>query len=619
MKYVQRVVLIFFAAMIQFSCNSKSVEIKGEFKEWHKITFEFNGPHSSELSTPNPFLDYRLNATFTNGDKSYIVPGFYAADGNAAETSAAGGNRWQVRFCPDATGEWHYRLSFRTGRYIAVSDSADEGMPVAGDGMAGTFTVGPADTEGPFSKGKLRYIGQRYLQYAETGAYFLKAGADSPENFLAYGDFDGTYYAGNGRRRMGEAEPNQTLHRYVPHAGDWREGDPAWQNGKGKNIIGALNYLASEGMNSVYFLTMNFHGDGKDVWPWIDPYERTRFDCSKLDQWEMVFDHMDRLGIMLHVVTQETENELVLDNGYTGVLRKLYYRELIARFGHHLALTWNLGEENGPAPFTLNAQNDEMRKQMAEYIKTHDPYQNFVVVHTHSNRESRDPILTPLVGFKYIDGPSFQIGNAQNVHRDMIYWINTSAGSNKQWVCCLDEIGGADTGVKPDIDDPGHDWVRINALWGNLMAGGAGCEWYFGYKYAHNDLNCEDWRSRARMWHQSKIAIDFFINHVPFAEMYAADQLVSGRENWCFAKPGDLYVIYLPEGGTTQIKLEEGTYRVNWYNPRVGGDLLNGPIQRINGPGIKTIGSPPHDPSKDWVVLVQNETYQQKRGGSDAF
>ena len=37
-------------------------------------------------------------------------------------------------------------------------------------------------------------------------------------------------------------------------------------------------------------------------------------------------------------------------------------------------------------------------------------------------------------------------------------------------------------------------------LWGNLMAGGAGVEWYFGYTFPHNDLNCENWRNRDHMW-----------------------------------------------------------------------------------------------------------------------
>ena len=51
------------------------------------------------------------------------------------------------------------------------------------------------------------------------------------------------------------------------------EGDPDWGDGKGRGIIGALNYLASQHVNSIYFLTMNVGGDGKDVWPWIGPID----------------------------------------------------------------------------------------------------------------------------------------------------------------------------------------------------------------------------------------------------------------------------------------------------------------------------------------------------------
>lgn len=103
------------------------------------------------------------------------------------------------------------------------------------------------------------------------------------------------------------------------------------------------------------------------------PTDHTRFDCSKLDQWEIVFEHMQRKGVLLHVVTQETENERLLDDGDTGPLRKLYYRELIARFAHHPALVWNLGEENGPAEFSPNGQTSEQQKAMSNYLKASDP------------------------------------------------------------------------------------------------------------------------------------------------------------------------------------------------------------------------------------------------------
>ena len=87
----------------------------------------------------------------------------------------------------------------------------------------------------------------------------------------------------------------------------------------------------------------------------------------------------------MHIVTQETENEKMLDDGDTGPMRQLYYRELIARFGHHLGLVWNLGEENGPAGFSPNGQTSEQQKAMTKFIKETDPYKHPILLHTHSH------------------------------------------------------------------------------------------------------------------------------------------------------------------------------------------------------------------------------------------
>ncbi|MGH7199712.1 MAG: DUF5060 domain-containing protein, partial [Planctomycetaceae bacterium] len=351
---------------------AEEAELSGELKTWHRVTLTFAGPQSGETASPNPFRDYRLMVTFRHGDRSIAVPGFYAADGDAAESGAETGSKWRVHFAPDEEGEWTWTASFRTHQDIAISSDDNAGQPTAFDGATGSFTVAATDKRGRDHRGqgRLRYVGRRYLQFAQTGEFFLKGGADSPENFLAYADFDGTSQAGKKQARTGEALPTG-LHHYQPHVRDWNEGDPTWRDGKGKGIIGALNYLASQDMNSVYFLTMNVGGDGKDVWPWTAADVRDRFDCSKLDQWEIVFSHMDRLGIMLHVVTQEQENDQLLDGGELGTLRKLYYRELIARFGHHLAVTWNLGEENTNTP--------NQRKAFCRYLRETDPYDHPIV------------------------------------------------------------------------------------------------------------------------------------------------------------------------------------------------------------------------------------------------
>ncbi len=573
-----------------YSQDSK-VSIEGELKKWHKVTLSFTGEELAENGDENPFLDYRLNVTFTNNNKTYVIPGFYAADGNAGETSADRGNVWRVRFTPDAIGEWTYQVSFRKGKAIAVNDDPNKGEAVLFDGLKGNFSIEKSDKTGRDfrGKGRLSYTDTGYLQFQETKDYFLKGGADSPESFLGYYEFDQT----------------PPSHKYEPHAKDWKTGDPTWKNGKGKNIIGALNYLSSEDMNSVYFLTMNVQGDGKDVWPWNDVNERYRFDCSKLDQWEVVFDHMDTLGLMLHIVTQETENELLLDIGQLKVQRKLYYRELIARFSHHLGITWNLGEENGPLHWTPKGQDDKDRKAMAKYIKTHDPYKNLVVLHTHAGSKSQEVFLDPLLGFEYLDGPSMQTSKPKNVHDRIVRFVDVSKKSGKRWVICQDEIGPADTGAKPDADDPEHNEIRSQVLWGNLMAGGAGVEWYFGYRFAHNDLKCEDWRSRDLLWDQTKHALDFFQKYVPFTKMQSADGLTDNPDDYVFAENGSTYVVYLPKVVETKINLYgfNSKFAVKWYNPRTGGSLVKGTVKTIKGGRAVSIGLPPNN-DKDWVALL---------------
>src|SRR5688500_12362741 len=78
-----------------FTAKSQTV-VSGSLMKWHKVTLTFNGVNTCENASPNPFTDYRLNVTFTKGAKTYVVPGYYAASGAAANTGATCGNKWRV-------------------------------------------------------------------------------------------------------------------------------------------------------------------------------------------------------------------------------------------------------------------------------------------------------------------------------------------------------------------------------------------------------------------------------------------------------------------------------------------------------------------------------------------
>ncbi|MGQ9504002.1 MAG: DUF5060 domain-containing protein [Thermogutta sp.] len=604
------------------SSDDARVTISGELKRWHKVTLDLVGPFARERDTdPNPFTDYNFTVEFRHesGEPDYMVPGYFAADGRAAETSAEAGNCWRAHLAPDKPGVWHYRISFLKGKHAAIGGKG-EPLPTY-HGLTGQFVVAETDKTGPDfrAKGRLAYVGKHHLQFQGSKEFFLKAGADAPETFLAYEDFDGTI----------ATKANAPLHKWAPHIRDWRPGDPTWKGGKGKGIIGALNYLASKGVNAFSFIPYNAGGDGDNVWPFVERNDKFHYDCSKLDQWGIVFDHATSLGLYLHFKLQEremddnrqAEKEKVvpesLDGGALGPERKLYCRELIARFAHNLALNWNIGEENTQSP--------EEQRAMIRYLWETDPYKHHIVIHTFPNWQDR--VYPQLLGSKsLLTGASLQ-NSWHEVHQRTLQWVQASAKAGRPWVVANDEQGPANLGVPPDPGYAGFDGVarskdyhrgytlhdiRKATLWGNLMAGGAGVEYYFGYQLPQNDLICEDYRSRDQSWDYCRIALEFFSKFgVPFWKMTNANSLIGNTKNdnsrYCLASPGEVYVVYLPNGGSCDLDLsgDSGTFAVKWYDPRRGGELQDGSVKQVAGGKKVSLGRSPAEETEDWVVLVR--------------
>jgi len=597
-KHLKMLVSFICFILVAAICSQtvSGAQISGELKKWHKVTITFDGPQTGETADPNPFLYYRLNVTFEHqgSGKSYTVPGYYAADGNAANTSADSGNKWRVHFAPDRVGTWKYSVSFSKGQNVAVSEEKNAGESAGFmDGQSGTFNIAPTDKTGRDFRGKglLQYVGKHHLRFAETGEYFLKCGADAPENFLAYKDFDGDFKS--------DGHKDNFIKDWAPHIKDWKPGDPTWQNGKGKGMIGAINYLASKGMNVFSFLTLNIIGDDQNVFPYTIYNERLRMDVSRLDQWEIVFEHGTRLGMYLHFKTQEAENQRLLDDGDTGIERKLYYRELIARFSHHLALNWNLGEEIGSWG-NVKGQDTAQKQAMAQYFYDHDPYCHHIVIHNGENHYDLLGDASKLTGFSLqTNKPDFS-----RVHDQTKNYINRSVEAGKPWVVACDEPGDASHGLITDAEDPTRDNARKNALWGNIMAGGAGVEWYFGYQHPHSDLTCQDWRTREKVWTQCSYALDFFKKYeIPFWDMKCQDEMTENTDDYVFCKPGEIYLVYLKHGGTVELNVSSGKFNYSWFNPRTS-DGIDGLLSTgsVNAGQKIEVAAPDKN---DWLLMIE--------------
>jgi len=600
-----KIFLITISAILFIQNGLIAQKMEGELKKWHKITLVFDGPECSEKDEYNPFYNYRLDVTFEHkaSNKSYTIPGYFAADGNAGQTSATSGNKWKVHFSPDEIGAWTYKVKFIKGKWAAVR-TREKKVPSGEfmDGKQGSFTVEATDKKSADfrGRGRLQYDGTPYLKLAEKGEVFYKCGPDAPENFLSYYAFDGDF-ASDGHK-------DHLVKKWTAHLDDWKQGDPTWGDGKGKEIIGAINYLASKGMNAVSFLTNNIEGDDRNVFPYIDYDTYDRFDCSKLDQWEIVFEHAQGLGIFLHFKTLEAENQGLLDAGAVGGLTKLYYRELIARFGHHSALNWNLCEEVGDwwtyDRYPAIPLDEFQRRALSEYIYSVDAYHHHMVIHNGH-------WFAPMYGDQSkLTGASLQTNKADftNVHSRVIKVLKEAKAAGKVWAVACDEPGDATHSLITDEEDPEHFDARTNGLWGAMLAGAWGTEWYFGYKHPHSDLTCQDYRSRDKFWDMARICLDFFAkNNLPVDKMTNTDDLISNKEDYCYSLEGDTYVILLKKGGEASLDLKNntGSFSIKWYDPRNGGELQEGKIKSVQGGSKQSLGNPPQDIEKDWVVLVQ--------------
>lgn len=565
-----------------------SVSISGEARQWHKITLSQAAIASSETATPNPFLDYRFNVRFIAPDgRELIVPGYFAGDGNGG----AAGNLWQAHLAPDLRGSWDYQISFRSGNEVAVELGESAGNAVAPyDGVSGSFTVTDSNKSVPDFRapehGLIKNRGSHYLSFA-SGKLFVKGGPDIPENMFGYDGFDNTPNAG---------------HSFAAHVSDWNAGDPDWNGGAGRGLIGALNFIAERGANSIYFLPMNIGGDGNDTFPTIAEFDKTRYDLSKLAQWEIAFQHAQAKGVWLHFVLAETEtaNENYHDNGNLGPQRKLYYRMLTALFGHHNGLQFNLGEEND--------YGTAKRVEFAAWIKAIDPYDHPVTTHTNNNQF--DQFYTPLLGNGDFDITSFQGNPSRNSMFDLIAdWRADSATAGVPWVISFDEPQKIENNMDNGV---GYPHGRRDKMWPVYMAGGGGFEWYVQQDGGGHSLDqqIDDFNIMADALNWTGHALDF-LSLLPLQQMSSNRTQASSAEGgntYTRALSGTAYAIYNDRnGGPISIDLSDApatvVFAVSWFNPR-NGDLLPGTVATVTGGGMAELGSAPNQIGQDWAVLL---------------
>ncbi len=501
-------VVFAFLLVLLTACSSEEPGLP-TFHRWGKIELVFQGPAMKGLGDPNPFT-IPFDVMFTGADGStWLVPGFYDGDGHGG----LDGNIWKVRFSADTNGIWAWHTQ------------STEPMLNALSGRIGV--IDPPENAPEFSRlGRLEYVNARYLKFRE-GGFWWKAGADEPENLLgsAFG------------------------------AGDW--------DAKKRQI----DYLASAGINSVYLVTHNLGGDHHDVWPWVGRTEEEakrnpeRFDVARLEKWRDLFDYIQSKGIVIQMVLED-------DSAWTGYNYRLYYREMIARFGYLPALCFNFCEEYNEKHTLADALG------YMELLGTLDPYAHPRAIHNVN-----------LPRAAYLNSPAVQMTSIQTdpskpatLNRLAVDWFEAPlALVTRPLVVSFDE-------ARPAGD---------RRSWWSTFLGGAVWESLLPVEGSYSEFDSA--------WRQLRLARTF-MESLPFDRMFPANHLVRGGKAFCLAVPGEVYAFYLPEGGQVGVQLAAGnSYRVTWFDPRAVSSDPWLPAGELRG-GLQTLTAPA---GGDWAVRIE--------------
>jgi hypothetical protein len=280
------------------------------------------------------------------------------------------------------------------------------------------------------------------------------------------------------------------------------------------------------------------------------------------------------------------------DQATLAIERKLYYREMIARFGYHNAVTWNLCEEYDYWQLPISP---DMAKSWAQYVYDLDPYDHPITVHNYA--QYSDCAWKDFWGDTRFGAVSLQYRYTDYAFK-VKYFRDQIANCGRKIPVCIDEPIG--TSQQADLDGCennrlfcGSEYIRKNLIYPVYYSGGQ-LELFLEEK-----LSVEDFTKYETAWDYMWYARNS-IRDLDISSMQPHHDYVRGRTSseLCFTNGHD-YAIYLPDGGECQLNLPDGTFLLKFYNPRTGESEVA--HSSLEGNRTITIG---RKVGEDWVIIL---------------
>ena len=269
-----------------------------------------------------------------------------------------------------------------------------------------------------------------------------------------------------------------------------------------------------------------------------------------------------------------------------------FLRYAVARFAAFSNITWDLGDD-------LNLyRTDAWTHQTGTFLEQLDPYHHLATSHPTENiHQDRTSDWFGFTSFQEWSRKqhAFMLDQREQQRRTgrIIPQTNEEYGYEDHYP--LWSEGGTSESA---------DALRRTA-WDIAMAGGYGTTG----ESARRGTNI--WPNTGGGWMNGRgdstmVMLNGYAHMVDFFTGFdwwktdPHDELVNAG-NYCLAKVGEIYAVYLPKGGKASIQLEAGRYAATWFDPTTGRTIR---LPSAQGP---TWTSPAAPDSNDWALLLRRE------------
>jgi hypothetical protein len=519
----------------------------------------------------NPFADATLGGWFesADGSKKWRVDGFCDSED---------GSIFRIRFMPPAPGDYRYSVEYREGSRSSRSVGTFHATRTRRRGL---IRVDPQNRWHFVWEG----TGEHYF-FNGTTAYWLMGWADdrvieSSIERLHRLEVNRLRVTIAGRTSLYYGEPVMAGPNWTPFITPW----PAGRGARVLHLVGRLGQRFGMGLGRDLFDYLADMGRAEDIYH--PGFDYTRFQVSYWQKFDRALRFARDRDMIFSLVLDMNDSRVHPAPGSADEYR--FIRYAIARFGAFSNITWDLGDDLD------QYRDDAWTRAAGTLIKEWDPYRHLATSHpvdnAHQDRTS-----------EWFDFTSFQEWSRKQ-HTFMLAQRKRQQELGRIIPQTNEEYGYEDHyplwANGPDSDSA--DALRRSA-WEIVMAGG----YQTTGETARRGTNI--WPDTGGGWMNGrgdktmtmlegyKHMVDYFTSF-DWWKTEPHDELVN-HGNYCLARPGELYSIYLPNGGQATLRLQGGPYRVMRFDPSTG-KRTSLPVAK--GPVWTSPSAPGH---RDWALLL---------------